>query len=457
MDIENNDSSYDLANKPIRSLLLAYTLPSLVGMLVTALYNIVDRIFIGQKAGELALSGLTLTFPIMTFLQAFGMLIGIGAASRVSIALGRNDKAEAERILSNAIVLTFITQFITIIPTLVWLEPLLQCFGGSEQTIPYASDYLKILIPGNLLCTLCLSYNTIMRASGYPKKAMYTMLIGGVLNIFLDWLFVAGFDWGIKGVAWATVISMGISAVFVMHHFFDKNSVIYFKRENLSVSLKTSLAIISIGLSPFAVQILGSAVAILFNKSFVWFSESQAVADLNIGVYGIINSYALVAVLVILGITQGMQPIVGYNYGAGLYDRVKRVFKLCAIVSTVISCLLTISTLLIPELIAKIFTSSDVLVSMTGHAMPLCLLGFFMIGFQITSTQFLQSLGLAKKSFILSISRQMFFLIPILITLPRIIGIDGIWLSAAGSDILAGVLGLLMIKAVIRQFDEKKA
>ncbi len=451
-----SQNTLDLEQKPLRALLLHYTIPSLVGTMVTALYNVVDRIFIGQGVGEFAIAGLTLTFPILIFLQAFGMLIGVGASARVSIALGRQDHDGAGRILGNAIVLTFITQILTIIPSLIFLEPLLKSFGGSERTIPYAVEYLQIVIPGNLFSTLCFSYNSIMRASGYPQKAMYTMLIGAVLNTVLDAIFIYGFDWGIAGAAWATVIAMIVSAGFVMWHFFDKKSIVRFERKNMKISLPTIMAISSIGLSPFFVQLLGSVVTILFNKGFIAFSKDAIEADLCIAAYGVINSYAMVAVMFILGVAQGMQPIVGYNYGAGLYDRVRRTFKICATINTSAAAFFSVFALIFPYLVSRIFTQSPVLLEVSAHAILYCLFGFTMVGFQITATQFLQSLGLAKESFILSISRQSFFLIPLLLTLPQFLGLNGVWLSSAFSDLLAGSLGLFMISRVMRKLMSKQ-
>ncbi len=451
-----SQNTLDLEKKPLKELLLHYTIPSLVGTMVTAMYNVVDRIFIGQGVGEFAIAGLTLTFPILIFLQAFGMLIGVGASARVSIALGRQDHDGAGRILGNAIVLTFITQILTIIPSLIFLEPLLKSFGGSERTIPYAVEYLQIVIPGNLFSTLCFSYNSIMRASGYPRKAMYTMLIGAVLNTVLDALFIYGFGWGIAGAAWATVIAMIVSAGFVMWHFFDKKSIVRFERKNMKISLPTIMAIVSIGLSPFFVQLLGSVVTILFNKGFIAFSKDEIEADLCIAAYGVINSYAMVAVMFILGVAQGMQPIVGYNYGAGLYDRVRRTFKICATINTSAAAVFSVFALIFPVLVSRIFTQSPVLLEVSAHAILCCFFGFTMVGFQITATQFLQSLGLAKESFILSISRQSFFLIPLILVLPKFLGLDGVWFASSFSDLLAGSLGLYMISRVMRKLNSEQ-
>ncbi|MDO4707627.1 MAG: MATE family efflux transporter [Porphyromonadaceae bacterium] len=434
-----------LAHEPLRRLLLHYGLPAVVGTMVTALYNIVDRIFIGHGVSEYALSGLALTFPILIFIQAFGMLIGYGAAARISILLGQDDRNGAERILGNAIVLTFVTQALVLIPAMLWMKPLLEAFGGSERTIPYATDYLSIIIPSNIFATLCFSYNAVMRASGYPRKAMYTMLIGAVSNTLLDALFIYGFGWGIAGAAWATAIAMLLSAAFVLHHFFQDESVIRFRRQHIRLSWSDIFAILSIGLSPFAVQLLGSLVSVLFNTSFARVSPTAEAADIAIGSYGIIVSIAMLGFMFMLGVAQAMQPIVGYNYGAQQYERVRRAFGLCAGVNMSIGLVVVLATAVAPGWLAGIFTGSDVLLDATAHALSFALGGFVLVGFQITATQFLQSIGVARRAFILSISRQTFFFIPLLLILPDMFGVDGVWYSALISDISSGLLGMGLI------------
>ncbi|KGN98830.1 MATE family efflux transporter [Porphyromonas sp. COT-290 OH3588] len=450
--MDRDERIYKLEHESIGALLLHYGVPAVVGTMVTALYNIVDRIFIGQGVGEYAIAGLTLTFPILIFLQAFGMLVGAGTAARVSILLGQKDIVGAERVLGTAIVLTLITQAMTIIPSLIWMRPLLEAFGGSERTIPYAMDYLSITIPGNIFATLCFSYNAVMRASGYPRKAMYTMILGAVLNTLLDALFIYGFGWGIAGAAWATVVAMLISAIYVLSHFFSADSIIRFRREHLRVSWGPMWAIASIGLSPFAVQLLGSLVSMLFNKSFIAVSPTPEAADIAIGSYGIIVSIAMLGVMLMLGIAQGMQPIVGYNYGARLYGRVQQAFWRCAWVNIAIGLLVTVFSVWMPDFISSIFTQSPLLIAETSRSLSIALVGFAFVGFQITATQFLQSLGIARRAFLLSISRQSLFFIPLLLILPYQYGVDGVWYSGVLADILSGLLGIGLIIWQMRQF-----
>lgn len=449
--MDRDERIYKLEHEPIGSLLMHYAVPAVVGTMVTALYNIVDRIFIGQGVGEYAIAGLTLTFPILIFLQAFGMLVGAGASARVSILLGQKDVEGAERVLGSAIILTIITQIAVLIPAFVWMRPLLEAFGGSERTIPYAIDYLSITIPANILSTLCFSYNAVMRASGYPRKAMYTMIIGAALNTVLDALFIYGFGWGIQGAAWATAIAMFISAAFVLSHFFSADSVIQFRRRHLVFSWPTIASIVSIGLSPFAVQLLGSLVSMLFNKSFIAVSDSPEQADIAIGSYGIIMSVAMLGVMFMLGIAQGMQPIVGYNYGANIYSRVKRTFWICAAINVGIGSLITVVSVLYPAFISSMFTQSELLIAEAAHSLSIALLGFTLVGFQITATQFLQSLGIARRSLLLSISRQSLFFIPLLLVLPYRYGVDGVWYSGVIADISSGLLGLGLIIWQLRQ------
>lgn len=433
-------------------MLIHYTTPALVGTLVIALYNVVDRIFIGQSAGDYAIAGLALTFPMLVFVQAFGMLVGTGAATRVSILLGEKDLDGAERILSNAIVLTFLTQAAVLIPVMIWLEPLLALFGGSERTIPYAVEYLQIALPGNIFATIAMGYNAVMRASGYPRKAMYTMLIGALLNIVLDGLFIYGFGWGIGGAAAATVISMAVSAAFVMHHFLQRDSVIQFRRRNFVVSSRQILAITSIGISPFAVQLLGSLSNVLINRGFIAASPSVEAADQAIGALGIINSYAMMGFMIMLGISQGMQPIVGFNHGAGLH---RRVFK-ATVAATTVSCLVgvvfTLVGIAFPRAICRIFTSHPEILDASVNALTLCIYCFAFVGTQVIATQLFQSIGHARKAFCLSISRQALFLIPLLLILPRVHGVDGVWLSLPLADLLSGILGLGLMTYYFRQY-----
>lgn len=432
--------TWRLENDKISRLLLHYAIPAVIGTMVNALYNIVDRIFIGQGVGPLAISGLTLTFPILLFLQAFGMLVGAGAATRVSIHLGRKSKELAENVLGNALTLTFLLAAVTIIPSMLYMDELLTWFGGSEQTIPYAKDYLYIAIPGNLLAALSFSFNAVMRASGYPKKAMITMMIGAVANVILDPIFIFWLDMGIRGAAIATVISMALSAAFVMNHFLQPTSLVRFHRKYFKLKSHIIWNILTIGISPFAMQLAGSMVNVVMNNALKKYG-----GDLAIGASGIMTSVAMLLVMLIIGIAQGMQPIVGYNHGAGLHKRALETLKLVIIVSTGITGIGFLACLLFPQLIAKAFTNDPEMIDISANALRLTMLAFLPVGSQIAISQFFQSIGIAWKAMFLSLSRQVIFLIPAILFLPLRYGLDGVWLAGPFSDVLAALTAWIFL------------
>ena len=452
---KNTERIERLAHERIPRLLIHYGVPAIVGTMVNALYSVVDRIFIGQGVSEFAITGLALTFPILIFIQAFGMLIGVGASSRVSILLGENKHDQAERILSNALLLTLVTQVLTLVPVMIWLDDILRALGANDRTLPFAYDYLKIMIPGNIFSTLCFSFNAVMRASGYPYKAMVTMLIGAGLNTVLDAIFIYVFDWGIEGAAWATVIAMAVSSAFVMQHFLSSKSEVQFRRRNMRLSSEQILAILSIGMSPFFLQLLSSGITFLINSTLARYAENPLMADRAVGAYGIINSAALVGFMFMLGIAQGMQPIVGYNYGARAMDRVRQAFKICSSTNFGIGAFVTIVAVVAPGLIASLFTSSPEMIEASAHALRLCLYGFAFVGFQVTATQFFQSIGFGGKALLLSLSRQILFLLPALFLFPLLWGSTGVWLAMPFSDIAAGVLGMILMYYQFKIFDRK--
>ena len=452
---KNTERIERLAHESIPRLLIHYGVPAIVGTMVNALYSVVDRIFIGQGVSEFAITGLALTFPILIFIQAFGMLIGVGASSRVSILLGENKHDQAERILSNALLLTLVTQVLTLVPVMIWLNDILRALGANDRTLPFAYDYLKIMIPGNIFSTLCFSFNAVMRASGYPYKAMVTMLIGAGLNTVLDAIFIYVFDWGIEGAAWATVIAMAVSSAFVMQHFLSSKSEVQFRRRNMRLSSEQILAILSIGMSPFFLQLLSSGITFLINSTLARYAENPLMADRAVGAYGIINSAALVGFMFMLGIAQGMQPIVGYNYGARAMDRVRQTFKICSSTNFGIGAFVTIVAVVAPGLIASLFTSSPEMIEASAHALRLCLYGFAFVGFQVTATQFFQSIGFGGKALLLSLSRQILFLLPALFLFPLLWGSTGVWLAMPFSDIAAGVLGMILMYYQFKIFDRK--
>jgi putative MATE family efflux protein len=424
-----------METQSIGALLWEYSLPAIVGTMVNSTYTVIDRIFIGQGVGPMAISGLALTLPIMIMLQAFGMLIGVGSTSRISICLGQKNKDQAEKILGNALLLTFILSGTAIIFCMIYMESILYAFGGSETTIPYAAKFLRITIPGSILSTLSFGFNNMMRASGYPKKAMFTMIIGAVANVILAPVFIFGFRWGIEGAAVATVISMGISACWVMSHFIHENSFLQLKKKYLHLDKAIVWSIISIGLSPFLMQLAASMVNVIINTSLKKYG-----GDLAVGAYGINSSLSLLIIMFIVGLNQGMQPVVGYNYGAKKYNRVLEAVKKTIRVATIISGSGALCAIFIPELVVRMFTADKILIEIAARGLRLMLCALFVVGFQVVATNFFQCIGMAGKSIVLTLTRQCLLLVPCLLVLPPVWGLDGVWMAQSVSDVLSAAL-----------------
>ena len=443
-----------LGESPISKLLWYYSLPSLIGTLVNALYNIIDRIYIGQGVGALAISGLALTFPIMNLLGAFGMLVGHGAAARVSLLLGNRNTREANAILPNTLALSLLFYIIVSSLTFIFLEPILYAFGASEQTLPYASEYLKIIIPGHIFTSLSYAYTNIMRASGQPLRAMNTLILGAALNILLDPLFIFTFNLGIRGAAYATVVSMFISCVWIMHFFFRKDNLLSFRKLTFNISrfsrqrlkdlrfsiLNSQFSILSIGLSSFLLHTATSLVNVLMNHTL-----QNHGGDLAIGAFGIITSFTSLIVMAIVGMAQGMQPIIGYNYGAGLYNRVKTTLKYCVSIATSITSLGCIIALIFPHYIARMFTIDSNLINITASGLSIYASTFFVVGFHIITTNYFQSIGRAGVSIFLSLSRQILLLIPFILLFPPIWGLTGAWMAQPASNIISTLIAIIIL------------
>ncbi len=439
------DKELNLETKKISSLVWEYSIPAIIGTLVNSLYNIVDRIFIGQGVGAYAISGLAITFPVTILASALGMLVGVGAASRISISLGEKKKHTAEQILGNSLMLILLFNAVIMTLFYIYLDPILIAFGATESTLPYAREYLQIVLVGNVFISLCYSFNNMMRASGYPKKAMITMLIGAVLNIILDPIFIFVFNLGIAGVAWATVISMFVGMLFVMHHFVQENSLIRLRKENIRLNKTIVLAIVSIGLSPFFMQVAASGVAVLLNTSLLKYG-----GDLAVGAYGILNSMLLIIVMTVVGLNQGTQPIIGYNYGARNFIRVKETFYYAVKIATIVTCAGFIIGMFFPRQFAGAFTNDQALLEIAENGIRLSLIVFPLVGFQIVAGNFFQSIGQVKKAIIQSLSRQIIFLVPGLLIFPTLFGLNGVWIAMPVSDFLASLLSLYLLTGQIK-------
>lgn len=449
-NINNRGKLSELKNEPVGRLLWKYSLPAVVGMLVMSLYNVVDRIFIGQGVGPEAIAGLAITFPVMNLSAALGVLVGAGGAARISILLGANDAQGAQKVLGNALGLMIVIICCYLSVFAIFIDDILLAFGASDVTLPYAHDFMLYILPGMFMTNFAFTFNNFMRASGYPVRAMITMFIGAGLNVFLAPIFIFYFDLGIKGAAMATDVSMTVSAIFVMSHFLRKSSVIRFKhdRNMYALNLRVILSIVSIGAAPSLVNAAACFINVIINKTLYAHG-----GDIAVGAAGIFTTYTSLMTMVVVGICQGMQPIIGYNYGANQIHRLKRTFWLATGVSTIIVTTGQLFGLLFPEMVGSAFTTDPGLIRETSRCLHISLCTFTLVGFQIVSTTLFQSIGRAGASIFLSMTRQVIFLIPLLLILPSYYGLDGIWASFPASDVLATTVSLFMVLHQLFKFD----
>ncbi|WP_165023809.1 MATE family efflux transporter [Dysgonomonas sp. ZJ279] len=439
----------DLENKKISKLLWQYAIPAIIGTTVNALYNIIDRFFLGNAPdlGDDAISAIGIALPLMTVMTAVGMLVGAGSASRISIYMGMGDKESAEKVLGNALLLSLLFTLPTTVILLVFTNSILTLSGADGKVFEYAQEFLYYLLPGSIFATMCFGFNNMMRASGYPQKAMFTMLISVVANIILAPLFIFVFKLGIKGAAIATVISMFIGLCFVMHHFMNRNSMLRLRWSYVRLDAKIVKAIVSIGLSPFFIQISASTVIFLIIHQLQIYGGKVAV-----GAYTIANTLVMLILMTMIGLTQGMQPIVGYNYGAKRFNRVKETLNYTIKVGICIGAIGLIIGLLLPDIIVKPFNPSPLLATESARALNIVTLMLPLVGFQIVVTNFFQSIGMAKKSIFLSLSRQFLVLVPALFILPHFFHIDGVWMSLPVADLLSTLLTTALFLWQLRQF-----
>ncbi len=444
------NATKELGTGKVSALLLQYAIPSIIAMLASVLYNLADSIFIGRVVGPLAISALALTLPLLNVAAAVGTLVGIGAASMISIKLGQNDKDSARRLLGNAVMLNVILGVGLTVVCLVLLDPILYLFGASGDTIGYAREYMRILLYGNVFAHLYMGLNSIMRATGFPQKSMAIMLFSVVVNIGLDAVFILWFDWGIAGAAWATVIAQFLAAGIQFVHFTNKKYEIGFTKGVFRLRSKIIAGIVSIGMAPCLVNLCASVVVILINQQL----KSHG-GDLYIGAYGIVNRVAIVFVWVVFGLNQAMQPIVGYNFGAKKYDRVTCALRLVILSATVVTTLGFVVGVCFPRRAAMLFTTDPQLIELAAHAMWIVCLMFPVVGFQIVTANFFQSIGMAPKAVFLSLTRQLIFLVPLLAVLPGVMGSDGVWVSLPIADACAIILTAIVLVRQMRKFKEE--
>ena len=439
----------ELENKKISKLLWQYALPAIVGTMVNALYNIIDRIYIGHgpNLGDHAIGGLGIVLPIMNLTAAVGMLVGAGSASRISICLGRGDKETAEKIIGNSFLLTLILTGTLVTLLFMFLDPILMQIGATEETFPYAKEFLLYYLPGNIFLTMCFNFNSMMRASGYPTKAMYTMLIGVIANIIIAPIFIFVLEWGIKGAAIATIISMFIGMCFVMHHFMNHSSMLRLRKKNIGLDTKVVWAIASIGLSPFFIQVAASVVVFMLNNKLKVYGGNVAIEA-----FAIANTLVMIIIMILVGLTQGMQPIVGYNYGAKRISRVKETLNYTIKVGVCIGVVGCAIGLLLPNVIVQPFNPSAPLAAEASKALRIITVMLPLVGFQIVVTNFFQCIGMAGKSIFLSLTRQFLLLIPALIILPHFFQLNGVWYSLPVADGLSTLLTAAMFIWQINKF-----
>lgn len=438
----------ELDKAPIGKLLFKYSLPSVVGMVVMSIYNIIDRMFIGQGVGPDAIAGLAITFPVMNVSAAFGVLIGGGAGARTSIVLGQGRRDTAEKILGNSLVMTLIFGTFYLALFAIFIDEVLRLFGASDTSLPYARDFMMYILPGLLFNNLTFSFCNIMRATGYPKKAMWANFIGAGLNVILAPIFIFGFKWGIKGAAIATDLSMMVAMIYVQVHFFSKKSEVHYTSGIYKLNWDILKPIIAVGAAPCIVNTAGCVINAILNNTVYKHGGDSSVAAM-----GIFMTFSQLAIMFVLGVCMGMQPIVGFNYGAKRFDRLKKAYWLTVAVSTLVCFIASIASIFFPQYIAMIFTTDDALIAACKHAMPIANIVFILAGFQIVTTNFFQSLGEATKSIFMSLSRQVIFLLPFLLILPPIFKLDGVWLSFPVSDFLAALIGAVLLALEMKKIN----
>ena len=409
-----SDRTKELGTKPIGSLLIQYAVPAIIAMTASSLYNMVDSIFIGRGVGAMAISGLAITFPLMNLSAAFGAMVGVGTSTMISVRLGQKNKEDAQHFFGNSITLNVLMGLLFMGFVLLLLDPILVFFGASPQTLPYAREYMEWILYGNVFTHLYFGLNAVLRSAGHPRTAMTATILTVLLNTALDPLFIYGFGLGIKGAAMATVVSQCISLMWQLWIFSRPTEVVYFRRDTWQLHADIVGGILSIGLSPFLMNACSCLVVLLINRGMVEYG-----GDLAVGAYGIVNRMLFLFAMIVMGLNQGMQPIAGYNYGAQLHDRVREVLYKTIFYATIVMTTGFVLCELFPEFILGLFTTDSSLLAMAVRGMRIDVALFPIIGFQMVTGNFFQSIGQAGKSIYMSLTRQLIFLVPALLILPQ--------------------------------------
>ena len=435
-----------LGSENVWHLLLQYAIPSVIAMTAMSLYNITDSIFIGHGVGALAISGLAITFPLMNISVALGTLVGVGASALMSLRLGQKDYTTANKILGNVLVLNLIFGLSYTVVVLLFLDQILIFFGASPETLPYARDFMTIITLGNVVTHMYFGLNALMRATGNPKRSMYATIISVIINVILAPLFIFGFKWGIRGAALATVIAQISMLIWQLSYFRNRQNYIHFQKGCFRLKRKIVTDSMSIGLAPFLMNTAGSIIIIIINQNLI-----KHGGDLAVGAFGVINRVAALFAMVVFGLTQGMQPIAGYNFGARQYDRVNKVMKLTALLATAVMTVGFLISEIFPHAVASAFTKEEDLISIVVPGLRIVMIFFPIIGFQMVASTFFQSIGMAGKAIFMSLTRQVLFLLPCLLILPSIFGIKGVWYSMPAADLLASIIAAYLLISQYRK------
>jgi putative MATE family efflux protein len=446
--MDNRNIPVSLGTEKIGKLLAQYAIPAIIAMTASSLYNITDSVFIGHGVGPLALSGLAITFPLMNLGAAFGALVGVGASTLLSIRMGQKDYETANHILGNVFVLNLIMGVAFSVVTLPFLDPILLFFGASSETLPYAHDFMVIILSGNVVTHMYLGLNALLRSAGSPQKAMMATIYTVLINMVLNPLFIFVFQWGIRGSAFATIISQVIILCWQLHLFNDKKYFIHWKKGIYALKKRIVTDSLSIGMAPFLMNAASCLIVIIINQQLL-----RHGGDLAVGAYGIVNRMAFLFVMIVIGLNQGMQPIAGYNYGAMLYERVIEVLKRSVLFATLIMLTGFLIVELFPHAVASAFTNEENLVNLAVPGLRWVFAVYPFVGFQMVSSAFFQSIGKPRKSIVLAMTRQMGFLVPILLILPNYLGITGVWTSMTIADFISVLLaGFLLYRELKYHF-----
>ena len=444
------DRTQAMRYQKINSLLWNFSLPAIVGMVVNALYNIVDRIFLGRGIGSLAIAATTVAFPMMIILMAVSVLIGVGATALISIRLGEQKHEEAEKVIGTATTMIVLLPTIFALAFFMYTEPILIAFGASKEVLPYAKDFMQVIMLGAVFGTVSMGMNNFIRAEGNPRMAMYTQLLGGAVNVVLNYVFIFQFGWGMKGSAFATVLGQLTGAIWVLSYFFSGRSTVKIRWKNLRPQWPILLSIMAIGFAPFAMQVANSVQQLILNKTVIYYS-----GDIALSAVGIMMSIGTILFMPILGLSQGAQPIIGFNYGARQYGRVKETFKVAVFAGTAISVVGWLIVHIWPSQLIGMFTRDDAeLIALTTHAMIIYFALLPVLGFQIIGSTYFQAVGKPIQSTILSLSRQVLIFIPLLVILPRFWGIEGVWRTPPISDLLAVLLTATLVFFEMRHINK---